>query len=222
MGANVGIIYKATNIINGKSYIGKTTQSLKARKASHTTKSKKGNNYYFHNALKKYGFDNFEWEIICENVPLELLSIREIMKIIVNHTHYTEGGYNMTWGGEGTHGYKHTDEARKIIKEKRKLQIFSTEYKINMSKVQTNHFVSEETKRKISDKWTKERLDNLKKELIGNKRASKYGCDSIKNALLLREQGMTFYDISTMLKIPMGTIYTWYKNKNSEVIKNGK
>ena len=53
------IIYKITNIINGKSYIGQTAYSLNERWLSHLSDMvKKKDNNYFHNAIRKYGWDN--------------------------------------------------------------------------------------------------------------------------------------------------------------------
>ena len=111
-----GIIYKSTNLINGKCYIGKTITSLTKRKNNHIYTSKKFNENgkcskdeyrcYFYNALNKYGIENFKWEIIYECDDELILNIMETMKIIVNHSHRSEGGYNITWGGEGCSGYR--------------------------------------------------------------------------------------------------------------------
>ena len=62
------IIYKATNKINGKVYIGQTINSLEHRKSGHERDAhcKKKSTVYFHNALLKYGFENFNWEVIKE------------------------------------------------------------------------------------------------------------------------------------------------------------
>lgn len=65
MGKPYGIIYKVTNIINGKVYIGRTVQGLYRRKWSHESKARKhGNNMVFTKALRKYGTENFIWEQI--------------------------------------------------------------------------------------------------------------------------------------------------------------
>lgn len=55
------IIYKVTNKINNKIYIGQTINSLEHRRKQHE-KDCRRNKYYnnrFYNALIKYGFDNF-------------------------------------------------------------------------------------------------------------------------------------------------------------------
>ena len=70
------IIYKETNMINGKVYIVQTTKTLERRKIEHFTCSL--NNYYdthFYRAIKKYGKDNFIWNVIYNDVPKDLLTI---------------------------------------------------------------------------------------------------------------------------------------------------
>lgn len=63
------IIYKATNTINGKCYIGQTVRALKKRKQEHTLLARKGrrdrnHRTYFHNSLNKYDKDSFVWELV--------------------------------------------------------------------------------------------------------------------------------------------------------------
>ena len=66
-----GIIYKAENKIDGKVYIGKTTQEFKTRQISHKNDALT-NRYkmYFHNAIREHGFNNFEWSVI-DSAPNE-------------------------------------------------------------------------------------------------------------------------------------------------------
>ena len=61
-------VYKVTNKLNGKSYIGKTIYDLETRKKGHL-KVRYTRNYPFYNALNKYGLDSFTWETIyiCNN-----------------------------------------------------------------------------------------------------------------------------------------------------------
>lgn len=67
----MGYIYKVTNKINNKAYIGQTTRTLEERKIEHLKKSKANSNnkeskYDFHKALVEFGKENFIWEIIEE------------------------------------------------------------------------------------------------------------------------------------------------------------
>lgn len=90
-------IYLITNLVNGKQYVGKTKYTLAHRFSQHCN-----NDYYktyLHNAIKKYGKENFKIEEICtcnDNHWQEL----ETFYIKFYHTHYTEGGYNITFGGD--------------------------------------------------------------------------------------------------------------------------
>lgn len=60
------IIYKAVNKTNGKVYVGQTKNSLAYRRDQHIreTRCKTHKNTYFHDAIQKYGEDNFEFSII--------------------------------------------------------------------------------------------------------------------------------------------------------------
>lgn len=88
-------IYKIKNLINNKIYIGQSL-NIKARWEKH---KKSKDNCAIHQALRKYGINNFSFEVI-EECPPELLNEREIFWI-KEYNSYNEG-YNMTLGGEGS------------------------------------------------------------------------------------------------------------------------
>lgn len=90
-----GIIYKITNKVNGKSYIGQTRYTLEFRWRQHLHKK---DNTYFHNAIKKYGAGNFSLEVL-EECPYSNLNEREIFYIAKYDTF--NSGYNLTIGGDG-------------------------------------------------------------------------------------------------------------------------
>lgn len=96
------IIYKVTNILNRKIYIGMTLKSLKARKGDHFSKVKMGSNSYFHNALRKYGTSGFLWEHIASTFSWEVLG--KLETFFIEQFDSFNKGYNMTLGGEGTEG----------------------------------------------------------------------------------------------------------------------
>lgn len=94
-----GLIYKFTNKINNKIYIGQTTQTLEQRVNKHLQSL--DDNTYFHRSLKKYGINNFNIETIEESIPLSELDNREIYWIKYYNSYYTSGkGYNLTKGGQ--------------------------------------------------------------------------------------------------------------------------
>lgn len=112
---NLGLIYKFTNIINNKIYIGKSMK-YRFNYRMHQHQYELGNTH-FDRAKKKYGFENFKLEIVEDNIPKEKLSEREIYWI--KYYDSFKNGYNSTSGGEGGNTYANkTEEEMKIIKSK--------------------------------------------------------------------------------------------------------
>lgn len=108
----MGFIYKITNNITGKSYIGETLKSNpELRWNEHKRKIEKGIGCpALQDAIKKYGVDNFSFKvlIICfdeDRYEYEKEYIKKYNSIAPN-------GYNLTSGGEGGgfYGKKHSDE----------------------------------------------------------------------------------------------------------------
>ena len=109
------IIYKATNLINSKIYIGQTINTLEYRKNQHfrEAKSKRRNTVYFHNALNKYGYDNFKFEEIDNASTQEELDDKERYWIKYYDSNNKCKGYNLDSGGQSG-GVKSEETRRKI------------------------------------------------------------------------------------------------------------
>ena len=60
----IGYIYKITNDINGKIYIGQTTRTVEKRWKEHLYLAKKDSSLYLHRSMRKYDARNFSIEII--------------------------------------------------------------------------------------------------------------------------------------------------------------
>ena len=111
-------IYKLTNLINNKMYVGKSERTLKLhlqrynRFINKNSKSKS----YIQNALRKYGLSNFKFEIIeiCNG-----LDINEREKFYIKNLNTNKTGYNLTTGGEGIIGYVFTESHKKKISDSR-------------------------------------------------------------------------------------------------------
>jgi group I intron endonuclease len=110
------IIYKATNVSNGKVYIGKTTLSLNVRKARHYASAKRGSETNFHRALRIHSNECFKWEILSKAIDETELNEFEV-KYIKEYNSYKKG-YNMTEGGDGGFTYKKGTEMYERIKHK--------------------------------------------------------------------------------------------------------
>lgn len=123
------IIYKATNTINGKYYIGKTTTTLEKRIKAHKIASSK-KKWVFYNAINKYGFDSFKWEVLAECADIESLNNLEI-KLIEENT----DGYNIAKGGTGGDTFTNNPN-KEVLRE-------------NVSKFHKNKTLSEDHKNKI-------------------------------------------------------------------------
>ena len=111
-----GFIYKITNTINGKSYIGQTIQNVKERFYQHcaTKCSKAVSNMAIHRAIKKYGKSNFTVEVI-EEIDSTNLNDRE--RYWIKYYNSYNNGYNSTKGGQdGCKSFKDLD-VESIIKE---------------------------------------------------------------------------------------------------------
>lgn len=111
-----GFIYKITNTINSKSYIGQTIQNVRERFYQHcaTKCSKAVSNMAIHRAIKKYGKSNFTVEVI-EEIDSANLNDRE--RYWIKYYNSYNNGYNSTKGGQdGCKPFKDLD-VESIIKE---------------------------------------------------------------------------------------------------------
>lgn len=126
------IIYKATNSVTGKVYIGQTIKSLAKRRSEHIYNSKRGCDSYFYKSVNKYGSDIFEWDVLCECDTKEELDEMEFHYI--RQYKISTGVYNLTDGGDGSHG-----------------RLVSTETKKKMSEANKGRQISDDLRKKFSE-----------------------------------------------------------------------
>lgn len=139
------IVYIHLNKINNKAYIGITKQNIKDR-------WRNGSGYpkthqpAFANAIQKYGWENFKHIIWAENLSKKEAEIWEVRLIALFKTNVCKWdkdacGYNMTNGGDGNCGHKHTEEAKKKMRESHKN--ISDETRAKMSKARKGKYIGE-------------------------------------------------------------------------------
>lgn len=166
----MGCIYCATNIIDGKKYIGKTIYDLEYRKRGHKKESEGKCRFVFHRALRKHGFDNFVWTILFKHNDNKILNFIEIDQIRELNTK-TPNGYNMTDGGDGgdlSSGRKRSEETKRKMSNARKGIPLSEKHKAKLS-ISHKGQVSNMKGKKHSDKTKKK----ISKYLTGKKHSSK-------------------------------------------------
>ena len=184
----MGCIYQVKNKQSGRSYIGKTERALADRREGHEREAGKNPTLLFHRALKKYGFDCFEWiELIEEDCPNKLNELESyyIKKLGTK----MPGGYNLTEGGEGIKGWKHYEETKRKIGEGNRGKVRTDECKKKISESVKGFKHTQETKAKMSvvrkgrpgtpcSEATKEKI---KESLIGYKHTEEAKANMVRH-----------------------------------------
>lgn len=184
------IIYKATNKITNKIYIGQTTKTLDERICTHKKCSLKMNTK-FYNALRSYGFDNFMWEIIETVSSKKELDEKEMYYIQKYDS--VQNGYNMTNGGTGGYNQSAVDVNRILRKGKKYDDIYSSK-----EIAERQREVSRKTAITLNEKWG---FDKIDKELqrkyasMGNKARSNNGythSSATREKISIAQKGITY------------------------------
>lgn len=145
----MGYIYKITNSVNDKSYIGfSCNEPIQGRIKDHL--SGKGNQLIA-SAILKYGRDAFEYKILEANVFDAFLPDLEMYYIAKFNT-VAPSGYNLTHGGEGF-GTPSEIVRRKIsvANKGKKREPFSAEHRHKLSEANKGKRLSAQTRRKMSE-----------------------------------------------------------------------
>ena len=111
-------IYKSVNTKNGKVYIGfdsKWPNRKTIHKSSHQTGDTK-----FYRAIRKYGWNTFEWHPIYQSKDKEH-TLKTMENFFITEYDSFNKGYNSTLGGDGCFGMKLSENAKKQISIKNKI-----------------------------------------------------------------------------------------------------
>ena len=206
-------IYKIENLVNGKVYIGQSND-IEKRWYDHKRDSfilgHKHYEYPLYRAFRKYGIENFSFEVIleCEEWELDEWEIYFI-EIYKSYCGNKNGwGYNQSLGGEsGSRGYKWTKEqkekqSKRVKGEKNGFygKSHSKEAKEKMSKKRKGKTLSQEHKAKISDG-----INKIKDNIV----YCSIVCDNQKFNSLIH--------ICEKFGVPYHTMKTWLSKKEIPV-----
>lgn len=168
-------IYKITNLINGKFYIGQSIDVVN-RIRDHKCPRSLLRGYPIYRAFKKYGLENFKFETL-EECPIEKLNDKEIYYIQVLKPHY-----NVNEGGVGNRGHKVSHQLKKrfSLLGKERWQNMTDEQRLNFCKnnltgPRVGHSVPESTRLKLrlANIGKKQSAETKQKKSISAKEACK-------------------------------------------------
>lgn len=200
-------VYKITNHLTNKSYIGWTSQPIEVRWQQHKKLADKNkDNRPFYNAIRKYGHDCWKVDLLEQVSTKGLAKAKEIEYIDYYRTY--EIGYNATRGGDGNNGIQMSDEsnrARSIaLKDKPK------NYDRMAGKKHT-----EESKKKISEAhvgmkkpWVKWTPEQIKKRSMPRRSLTEQQYKTIHN---MRNDGHTIRVIAETVGSTPDVVKVWLK-----------
>ncbi len=174
------LVYKITNKINNKIYIGITSQSLKKRWYNHC--GKKSNCTLLRNAINKYGKLNFQIDQIDSASSKEDLEQKEKYWIAHYRSNQTKFGYNLLSGG--FYKSKHSELTKQKMSLSRTGKIMPDTTRLALRKANTNRRMPEKVKKALLDaNETKIVTEETRKKLSEKSKLKKLS-ESQKTALL--------------------------------------
>lgn len=169
-------IYLITNSKNDKCYVGKTSRTSERRWKDHVSKAKAGSKTHLHQAIRKYGAENFQIQVLCKVRHPEHTNTMERHFIALLNT-MGEFGYNLTPGGDGVApGTKLTEEHRAKLSAAHKGKPNIGHFKKGQIPHTKGKSLSADTRKKISV--------GVSRSLVGNThRAGKPHSEEIKKRI---------------------------------------
>ena len=141
-----GVVYLIWNKVNGRKYVGQTIQPLKRRFNEHVRKK---DNTLMNNAILKYGKENFYCGVIKTCESKEEMDYWEKYYIAALRTKKPYG-YNLTDGGEGFIGYRHSPETLAKISEIKKNSPRAAEQIARLAELNRGRHPTPEARAKMS------------------------------------------------------------------------
>lgn len=145
-------VYLITNHINNKKYVGVTHRGYLKRYHEHISCAKSGRKSVLYDAMRKYGLQNFSVRLVESDIADKDIQSKEQYYIKQYNTLYiNRNGYNMTAGGHGMAGYKHTAVTKQKISDKSKGRKFSSERNEKIRRAMIGRDYKEEWRKSLSE-----------------------------------------------------------------------
>lgn len=201
-------VYKITNSITNKSYIGKTTIGYLKRFNKHKVNAQKGINRRLYDSMRFHGVDKFTVTLEFTATSIEELNLKEI-ELISKFNTIMPSGYNMTLGGDGGYtlakwtvedkkelfkkqalkraGFKHSESTKELISVTQKGKVIPKEVREKISEALNSYF------EKLSTEARKSKASHLR-EYDGDRKGSKH-TEETKQLMSESKKGKTYEEI---------------------------
>ena len=184
-------IYLVTNKVNGHQYVGQSVD-IKRRWMEHTCPSSINNNRTINKAYRKYGKENFVYEVLEECSESEL-DEREIYWIEKLHP-----VYNMNKGGVGNKGHHHSLDTRNLLSVKARKQWDELSDEDKKKRITHNlvgppkgHKVSNEVREKLRKKNLGKKIpESIRRKISESNKGKNDNKSHYKTLIALNDEGV--------------------------------
>lgn len=208
----MAVVYKITNRITSKVYIGYTSLSVEDRWNQHKLDAfRKISNRKFYNAIRKYGTEVWDIETLLTTETVNEAKEHEIKYIMLHDSYNT--GYNATRGGDGNNGIIMSEESN--IKRSKALKGIPKSPETVEKFKQRRSTPEENAKRSASHKgmkkpWVKPTPEQIIKSAMTRRSLTEEQYHEIHK---LRGQGKLIREISVITGISCDLIKKWLKRE---------
>lgn len=219
-----GIIYCYTNLVNGKKYIGQTIDQESRKKAHKSAMINEKNCEYntpLHRAFRKYGYENFSYEILEENIDnFDELNEKEIA-FIKEFQSQVPNGYNIEAGGKNASKPKTEEQKEKLMKA---MAVLSEEEVIELRiaymngespiKIYKEKYANRMHYNSFLNIWSGRKYKYIMPEVIQKGRHTKLNAELVKEIKIKRRDKKTSYQkLADEYNVSKSTIADIFKGR---------
>lgn len=213
----MGIIYCFTNNINGKKYVGQTInpkERYNNHKSSYKNPNSKEYNSLLHKAFRKYGFNNFTYEILAQNIDdIDILNQLEIA-YIKQFNCKTPNGYNIEDGGKNGKKPKTLEHRKKEIwgqaklTEKEVIELrLAYKNKKSPTQIYNEKYADKLHYNSFLNIWTGKRYGLIMPEVFNTGRHTKLTAEIVRKIREDRQKlNLSYYKLAQKYNVSKGTI----------------